>query len=48
LQAIKTSIDNIENFIGTPKVFENYDGNLLVQSTVERNLEIIGEVTKDF
>ncbi|QBN19163.1 HepT-like ribonuclease domain-containing protein [Flavobacterium nackdongense] len=46
LQAIKTSIDNIENFIGNPKSFELYDGNILVQAAVERNLEIIGEATK--
>lgn len=46
LQAIKTSIENIENFIGNPKSFELYDSNLLIQSAVERNLEIIGEATK--
>ncbi len=46
LQVIKTSIDNIENFIGSPKTFESYDSNLLVQAAVERNLEIIGEATK--
>ncbi|HAH54732.1 MAG TPA: antitoxin [Flavobacterium sp.] len=46
LQAIKTSINNIENFVGSPKSFESYDSNLLVQAAVERNLEIIGEATK--
>ncbi len=46
LQAIKTSIENIENFIGNPKSFELYDSNLLIQAAVERNLEIIGEATK--
>jgi uncharacterized protein with HEPN domain len=46
LQNIKTCIDNIENFIGTPKGYELYDGNLLLQAAVERNLEIIGEATK--
>lgn len=46
LQAIKMSIDNIENFIGNPKAFEFYDSNLLIQAAVERNLEIIGEATK--
>lgn len=46
LQTIKTSIDNIENFIGNPKAFELYDSNLLIQAAVERNLEIIGEATK--
>ncbi len=46
LQTIKTCIDNIENFIGSPKGFELYDSNLLLQAAVERNLEIIGEATK--
>jgi len=46
LQTIKTCINNIENFIGSPKSFEQYDGNLLLQAAVERNLEIIGEATK--
>lgn len=46
LQAIKTSIENIENFIGNPKSFELYDGNILIQAAVERNLEIIGEAIK--
>lgn len=46
LQAILTSIDNIENFIGTPKIYENYESNLQLQQAVERNLEIIGEATK--
>lgn len=46
LQTIKTSINNIDNFIGSPKDFEHYNSNLLVQAAVERNLEIIGEATK--
>lgn len=46
LQTIKTCVDNIENFIGSPKGFELYDSNLLLQAAVERNLEIIGEATK--
>lgn len=46
LQTIKTSIDNIENFIGKPQSYELYDSNLLIQAAVERNLEIIGEATK--
>ena len=46
LQTIKTCIDNIENFIGKSKGFELYDGSLLLQAAVERNLEIIGEATK--
>lgn len=46
LQTIKTCIDNIENFIGKSNGFELYDGSLLLQAAVERNLEIIGEATK--
>lgn len=39
-------IDRIESFIGTPKIFSNYDSNILIQQAVERNLEIIGEACK--
>ncbi len=46
LQTIKTCIENIESHIGSSKIFEQYDNNLLVQQAVERNLEIIGEATK--
>ena len=46
LQAIKTCIENIEKYIGSPKVFENYQNNLFLQQAVERNLEIIGQATK--
>ena len=46
LQTIKTCIENIENYIGSPKIFEQYNDNLLLQQAVERNLEIIGEATK--
>lgn len=46
LQTIKSSIENIENYVGSPQVYENYDNNLFLQQAVERNLEIIGEATK--
>ncbi len=46
LQTIKTCIENIENYIGNPKTFDEYNSNLLLQQAVERNLEIIGEATK--
>jgi uncharacterized protein with HEPN domain len=46
LQTIKTCIENIENYIGNPMLFEKYNGNLQLQQAVERNLEIIGEATK--
>ena len=38
LQTIKTCIENIENHIGSTKIFEQYDSNLIVQQAVERNL----------
>jgi uncharacterized protein with HEPN domain len=43
---ISTAIDSIEDYIGSPKIFANYDKNRLLQQAVERNLEIIGEATK--
>ena len=43
---ISTAIDNIENYIGNPKVFADYEKNRQLQQAVERNLEIIGEATK--
>jgi uncharacterized protein with HEPN domain len=43
LITILKSIENIEEFIGNPRIFEKYDKNLMVQQAVERNLEIIGE-----
>ena len=46
LQTIKTCIENIDNYIGKTKEFEQYNSNLLLQQAVERNLEIIGEATK--
>lgn len=46
LKTILSSIDNIDKYIGNPRVFEQYDENLFLQQAVERNLEIIGEATK--
>ncbi|RAV30039.1 HepT-like ribonuclease domain-containing protein [Sinomicrobium soli] len=40
---ISTAIENIENYIGPQKVFEEYDSNAMLQDAVERNIEIIGE-----
>jgi len=40
---IKTCIDNIENYIGKPKEFEQYNNNMLLQDAVERNIITIGE-----
>lgn len=40
---IYSSIENIENYIGEDKQFENYDHNRMLQHAVERNIEIIGE-----
>ena len=43
---ISSAISNIEEYIGTSKIFENYEKNRQLQQAVERNLEIIGEATK--
>jgi uncharacterized protein with HEPN domain len=40
---IKVCIDKIESFIDEPKVFEDFNQNMMLQQAVERNLEIIGE-----
>lgn len=40
---ILTSINNIEDYIGIKKIFEEYDNNPMLQDAVERNIEIIGE-----
>jgi uncharacterized protein with HEPN domain len=40
---IITCIDNIDKFIGSPKLYTNYEQNLMLQQAVERNIEIIGE-----
>jgi len=43
---ISEAIKCIENYVGTPKIFANYENNRQLQQAVERNLEIIGEATK--
>lgn len=40
---IQTCILNIDNYIGEPKLFDNFESNQMLQDAVERNLEIIGE-----
>ncbi|MFA5817102.1 MAG: HepT-like ribonuclease domain-containing protein [Bacteroidales bacterium] len=40
---ILTCIGNIESYIGTPKVFDRYARDPMLQDAIERNLEIIGE-----
>src|ERR1700712_2802199 len=40
---IQSCIENIENYIGKPEVFVNFENNMMLQQAVERNLEIIGE-----
>ncbi|MFN4144211.1 MAG: DUF86 domain-containing protein [Runella sp.] len=42
---ILVCINNIESYLGTPKLYENYAANDMLQDAVERNLEIIGEAT---
>jgi len=40
---IQSCISNIDNYIGEPKVFDDFEQNQMLQDAVERNLEIIGE-----
>jgi uncharacterized protein with HEPN domain len=40
---IQDCINRIENFVGSPKIFQNYVSNLMLQQAVERNFEIMGE-----
>lgn len=40
---ILESVNNIEEYLGGKKIFEDYDSNPMLQDAVERNLEIIGE-----
>jgi uncharacterized protein with HEPN domain len=40
---IQVCIDKIESFIGEPKIFEEFNQNMMLQQAVERNFEIIGE-----
>jgi uncharacterized protein with HEPN domain len=44
---IQTCIGNIENFIGAPRIFTNFEQNIMLQQAVERNLEIIGEAVNN-
>jgi uncharacterized protein with HEPN domain len=40
---IQSCLENIENFIGNPKLFTTFEQNIMLQQAIERNLEIIGE-----
>lgn len=40
---IYESINNIDAYVGSPKLFNSYETNPMLQDAVERNLEIIGE-----
>ena len=46
LYDITTAINNIEEYIGSPKIYENYENNRQLQQAIERNIEIIGEATR--
>lgn len=40
---ILSCIENIEAFVGEPKIYSNFEKNLMLQQAVERNFEIIDE-----
>ena len=44
---IQICVENIETFIGEPKMFGSFENNLMLQQAVERNLEIIGEAVNN-
>jgi uncharacterized protein with HEPN domain len=44
---IQSCIENIENYIGKPKIFASFEDNMMLQQAVERNLEIIGEAVSN-
>lgn len=43
LQDILDSINSINDFIGSPRLFDQYEKNKLLRRAVEREIEIIGE-----
>lgn len=43
LKDILICIENIDNYLGENKMFDDYDSNYLLQDAVERNLITIGE-----
>jgi uncharacterized protein with HEPN domain len=43
LYDIKTSIEEIESYFPTGKIFQHYHEDLKTKRAVERNIEIIGE-----
>jgi uncharacterized protein with HEPN domain len=43
LYDISIAIEDIENFLGQERNFENYVNNKLLKASVERKIEIIGE-----
>jgi uncharacterized protein with HEPN domain len=43
LHDIADAIERIDKFVGTPRIFEQFDKDILVRQAVERNFEIIGE-----
>jgi uncharacterized protein with HEPN domain len=44
---IKSCIENIEAFVGEPKMYSNFEKSLMLQQAVERNIEIIGEAVNN-
>lgn len=44
---IKSCIENIETFIGEPRIYTDFEKNLMLQQAVERNIEIIGEAVNN-
>ncbi len=43
LEDIIEAIHTVKIFVGEPKLFSNFQKNLMLQHAVERNIEIMGE-----
>ena len=43
LYDILQSIENVDAYVGEPKIFDVYNSNPMMQDAVERNIAIIGE-----
>ena len=47
LKDILICIDNIDNYLGDNKIYNDYETNFLLQDAVERNLITIGEAVNN-
>ncbi|MEO8760995.1 MAG: HepT-like ribonuclease domain-containing protein [Bacteroidia bacterium] len=48
LEDVLLAINDINEIVGKPRIFENFVNNKTIRFAVERNFEIIGEAIKNF